>query len=62
MELKALVAVLQQPPRDYEAHSMEFLKKTKNKEDKLEIVRRKAKFDMACYVDPEGFRDRKSVV
>ena len=40
--------------KDYEAHSMEFLMKTKNKEEKLEIVRRKAKFDMACYVDPEG--------
>ena len=40
--------------KDYEAHSMEFLMKTKNKEEKLEIVRRKAKFDMACYVDSEG--------
>ena len=31
-----------------------FLVETKNKEEKLEIVRRKAKFDMACYVDSEG--------
>ena len=31
-----------------------FLLETKNKEEKLKIVKRKEKFDMACYVDPEG--------
>ena len=47
-----IVEALRELRRSYDPQFL-FLMKTKNKKEKLEVLRRRNRFEDACYVDPE---------
>ena len=48
-----IVKALKELERVYESQFL-FFSETKNKKEKLEVIRRKLKFEESCYVESEG--------